>query len=542
MLLDLAPVVHNKDECATANTTVLQAAFDSGRVVELPPCTLVTNKPLYLSSGARVFGDGRQSAIRPQTGDALVAIPESVRRRSPAENVVEGGPFGSATWSFRTNGSAGLYFHQTIADTGRGEWDHWAACRGFAVDVCLTRHSGDGAIAGLAWSRGGSQYDPSPWILSQPPDTERLEHVEFRIACAETVHAYRFRLGPRGVAFDVRIRVDLDAGTVRCERDGLLLTGSDAVPLSDPIPPGATLAENRGAPLWVGGCTPSAGGACPPELGCHDCTIHAFRMWGTAVPGSATTANRFSWSSGTLFVLPFSVRPVENDPSIPFTGEQTGYGRIVPLADSSPHDRVVGDVRVAGVALDLTWPTPRFGAGLSLVSAQDVRLEKLKFLKGAVGVQVLSGPLPNYPVHMTGLRGDHQADCVVRLQRTIARDIAGLTAKYPARSVLRADACGVVGARDIFHAGENAGPSNTATDVFRYDSCGVVSLDGVLSNYEDGYGPRRSYVRATGAAADTGPRIVRVRDFARQSLRPGAAYLDTAGLSAGAVIEVLDSF
>jgi hypothetical protein len=530
MLLDLTPLSSGVDAAA-----LLQQALDAGPV-ELPAAVLTLSRPVYLPPDAELTGAGRRSVLQTATGghghDALVAVPPAVRYHDPAlhfaPNAVD-----SARYAFRTLGGAGMRFGNTIADVGWPGSDHWAAVRQFAVEFVATRHGGSGGVCGIAWG-GAGQFRPAPWYVSQHPDHQT--RLDFCLALADgSTIVRRFLVGaPDAVARKYRFAVDLDAGSVACEVDGVAVTDVQEIGVLS-FEDG--LADNPGAAMWVGGVSTHFAGDPPPELGCADVTFHTFRLWRTASP-PASGYEPFGWYQGTAFVLPLATAgaPRTGDPAVAFTGEHNGFGYLVPLVDSG--DLWVKSVRVSDVALR----GGRYGAAVAVASALDVAVDRVHVDGFAVALQVLGGPLPSYPVRVRDLTSVRPADTAVRLQWTISR-LDGVTAHYPARSVVRADNCGMTGIRDVFHAGENAGPDNTVTDVMRFDTCGVVNLDGILSNYEDGFGPRRSYVAFTGRSPEPSqPQILRITDFGRgQALRPGAKYLDMTGAGPTAT-DVRDSF
>lgn len=531
MTLDLSPLSQGVDA-----STLLQAALDAGGPVDVPPVTLTLEKPVYLSGGCDLTGRG--ATLYAPNRDALVAMPAAQRNHDPAPHVTPN-VIDPARWAFRSHGSAGLRFLNTSGDMGPELGDCWAGVRRFAVETRIVRHPSSGGVCGSAWwtgaGGGAGLYRPAPWFLYQ--HTDRPEHVDCRLAVAgKSDRVYRFRVGPYETDLSLVLRVDLDAGSVTLEVNGVVLSGADAQALA-PVAPGDVLMDNPGAPLWLGCVSFRAGGICPPETGNADVTIHSFRIWKTATP--PTGFSPFANHSLAAFVATFEAPPVAGAPHIRYVGEggAWGWGYFVPTAAHSPGTWASG-VRVR----DLGFSGWKWGAGLTVISATDVDLAWLRIHKFAVGVQVLGGPLPNYPVRVTDLNASHQRDCAIRLQWCIARSLERLTLNYSGRSVVRADHCGYVSVRDLFHAGENAGAGNTVTDVLRFDGVHVVDVSGVLSNYEDGHGPRNSYVRITGQGPEAVAHVYRVKGFARQSLRPGARYIDIAGLAANAVGEVVDSF
>jgi hypothetical protein len=266
-------------------------------------------------------------------------------------------------------------------------------------------------------------------------------------------------------------------------------------------------------------------------------TFHTFRIWRTATPPT-TGYNEFAWQQNTVFVLPFddASKPKVGDPAVGFTGEQTAFGYLIPFTNTPGW---VYNVRLA----DLCLVGENYGTGLAINSALDTQLRGIHVIKFRVGLQIMGGPLPNYPVRVRDLSGEQQRDCLARIQRSSVMEFENITAKYPNRSVARFDDCGTVYIKDVFHAGENASAGNTVTDVIRFDRCIKMSVDGVLSNYEDGYGPRFSYLRVTGTSVEPSmTQLLRVRDFTKQALRPTAKYIDDAGLPTSCKREISDSF
>lgn len=517
----------------TDGSAMLQSAIDVGGPVQIPEQRVTLLRPVYLPSSADVRGNGAASELYAPNGDALIAMPAGQRNYDPtphfAGNSVDGN-----RWAFRSKAGsarAGIRIHNGRVDTG-WQLDDWRGVRQFSVETVVTRNDQVGTIAGQAWRVGGADFRASPWRISQRGDW--TGYTSFHLTTSDDVeHEYRFHGAVYVAASKLVFKVNLDAGTVLFEQDGLAI--SDVVIINGAIPAGATLHENRGAPLWLGGGNEQAGGSCPPELSASDTTFHTFRVWRTATP-PGSGYDPFGWYPNTVAVIPFANadKPRAGDPAIYYTGEFSSYGFVVPFSN-------VGWVQ--SVRLDnMTFTGEQYGTGLQVISATDVQLTRLRFNKGRVGVQVMGGPLPCYPVRMRDITGDHQNDSVARVHRSIVREFENVTAKYPRRSVARFDQCGEVFIRDVFHAGENAGTGNTVTDCLRLDGCIRMRVEAWTSNYEDGYGPRYSYLCVTGTSPEPSqPQTLRVRDFGKQSLRAGAMYLDSAGAPA-CDIQLFDSF
>lgn len=516
---------------------LLQAVLDSGFSVQLPEQRLTLNRPVYASSGCDLRGTSAKSELYSPQRDAIVVMPAGQRNYDPAQHIVANA-VDSSRWAFRSRSLAGLRFQNTVGDAGWPGADNWRAVRQFAVEMTITRHGNNAAIAGLAWRKEGATFRASPWLLYS--HSERPEQVDFRLGLADDTQCeFRCRIGaPLETPFKLVFKINLDAGTFVCEKNDAVIT--DVLSIGAALTPGAVLMENRGSPLWLGGCTEQAGGHCPPELDQADVTFHTFRIWKTATP-PATGYPWFSTSADTAFVLPLNdeAKPKVGDPAVTFYGQQNGFGYCVSLSNSPGW--AVG-VRVEGVTF---VGEDNCGTGLSIISAIDVSVNRCRFIKDRVGLQIMGGPLSCYPVRVRDLYGDHNTDCLARMHRSIVREFENVTAKYPGRSVARFDQCGQVEVRDVFHAGENAGSSNTVTDCLRLDGCGLMTVDSWLSNYEDGAagGPRYSYLRVTGSHPEPSmTQLLRIRDFAKQALRPSAKYIDDAGLSAACVRQISDSF
>jgi hypothetical protein len=553
MDLDLAAVAPDDDAAP-----VLQAALDSGLPVRLPerpldkdgnPKPIVIRRPVYLTSRpdnkVELVGCGRASPVWASADtDGFVALPGGIRNYDPTSHFSPN-PLGAGHYSYRTLGSSGIRFHNTIADRGPPGKKFWSGVRRFTVEMMMTRHpnSKGGTICGMAWRMPG-RYDPAPWTVEDKQgDWDWREYVDLRLGLTTGVVVYRYRVGPPGTQNTYRFRVDLDAGLVVLELDGAPLVPSHV--MGGGVQPGAVLVENPGSPMWVGcGDTQGGGGKAPPELGNADVTLDTFRVWETALPPPLGSYDPWSWAGGSLYFLTFedSRKPRAGDPAVYFTGRMTGYAYLVPLSSSLP-DGWAGPIKADNLCVrGSSYKGTGYGAGFSVQSSLDVTVTRPEFDGFNVGFQVMGGPLPSYPVRVSKISGRNQTDCLVRIQRATVRECSGLTARYPVRSVARFDQCGEVWLDDVVHAPDS---NHSVGDCLRFDGCGVVDVDRGMFDYEDGNqdgGPRNSYVRLTGWHDDLLVQVVRIRNCWKTALRPGARYVDCLGLPEAAVVTLENAF
>ena len=513
----------------------LQAALDSGGA-QLGVGTVTLPRPVYMSPGqsqtCELSGVGRQSVIQAAGDfDALVGIPPAIRHADPtpylAANVLD-----PARWALRTGGSAGagIRFHNTIWDMGRANW--WQNWRQFTLEAYMTIHSGNGGMFGSAWWRalGNNGMIAAPVYVAGNTGLDGWVDVIFGMADGSwRLHRANVGWVPE-VPFLLRVRVNLDTGTVTVEKDSV--PASQVVNTSaGPIEPGDILTGNPGSPWWLGCVGTQHGGK--PQGGSADVTYHAHAIWGTDTPPAWGSYNPFTWQQDKVAVAPFDSPPVAGDPAVRFTGEQDGFGYLIPFA---VNDWAVG-IRIRNVGVR---GPGRYGAGIGLSSCLDSVIEGVETTQFAVGLRVMGLGLNNFPVTVTEFESLNPFDCGVRLQRAIAR-VIDLDCHYPLRSMLRADGGGRLELDDVFGApGGQTGPTAPRQDAIYLDGMDWAKISNVVWDVEGPFAPG-SYLRVTGYPAESAPMYVSITDFPVGYTDSLTVALDTTGLAAGSVIQTENS-
>ena len=239
----------------------LQTLLDTTGVANLPAGTVTLSQPLILSpSGDHPItftGAGERATVLVcNNTDAIVVLPPATRNADPSTYWVPNA-LDPTKVAFRTRSQAGIYWHSTILDKGRTAWKWWSQCRQFTVEFHVTRNGTAGGVCGMMTS---TREQPSPWWIRDDTDPAWAGYMDAMFQMPDgTRRTYRFFTGlPTGGVEVFRMRVNLDTGVVVFERNGVACPARPDVGPS--IQPGDTLAENAGAPFWLGGICSGHGG------------------------------------------------------------------------------------------------------------------------------------------------------------------------------------------------------------------------------------------------------------------------------------------
>lgn len=518
---------------------IVQEAIDAGQdrqhSVVLPTGTYRFDRPVYLcpggAGGLDLCGSGRGTTLYPgnQNQDLFVAMPQAHRYHWVADHVVPS-PF-PGRWAFRTHRTAGIRVSDGPFDRHKVDARFWSGVRKFSVEWDGVIHQGGGDVCGIIRTvPGGEIGAQSPWriqVVSYAPG--RIGFI-YRLENGPP-NVVRFDTGPLGVRRHVRLLVNLDAGTVVCEVDGAAVPRAEGVP----PPPGSVFVENPGHSFWLGGSNGQDGG--PPLGGAPDMTFNTFRLWDTDAPPPRTNYDPFQWVHQSLVYFTFAdaERPRRGDPAVRYTGHATGFGFLTPWNGSG------GDHWAKGLRVrDLNLQGSYFGSALSITSALNIEVHRIRTERFSTGVRVFGGPLPNYPLRMSDIESDYCTDTPLRIHRAAFVAVNGLSVRYPKRHVAH-----VIDSdmhlTDVFHA-PGGGPNSVKDCLYLY-RCSRVTVDRWCSNYEDGVGPGRSYFRIEGDSDTSDPtQLFRFRQIAAESLSPGKKYLDLINNHPGARLLLDDAF
>jgi hypothetical protein len=432
--------------------TELQTLMDTGG--PLPSGDVTLSQPLFVR-GAVV---GSKTTLHTNNFDALVALPDALRNFDPA-------PYFPASGGYRTLAHSCIRFLNTP-----GDWIQ--NCDSLTISMKLTKFDNGGSIAGLACNtaRGGiGGYPPSPWVLTTHPDWGDAVTLKL-VTAAGTLHTLIWHTGGIGVEQTLILAVRLGLGTATLMCNGVIVALQGGT-----IPPaGSKFADNQTSALFLGAVTNQA--TAKGDWGCCDCTLRDVSI----------TYNAAAF-------VPVLTQPALGSPLIAYNG---GFGYLSPTTFGNLDQWSKGTL-----VRDLSFVGQDWGAAITVQSALRTRIENIQVGQFAIGAQVLGGPLPNYPVDVVNLYCDHARDTALRLQRCDAV-VRNLYADYPRRSVMRADVCGMLTVRDVFQAPEG---DHTVTDSIRFDRCCHMDLARMDLDYEDGVGPKNSYIRVVGDPIDTSP-------------------------------------
>ena len=219
-------------------------------MVSIPAGTIPLTQPLLVSPSedkpVTITGVGRQSILQTSNGDGIVVLPQACRFADPT-GYFPANALNPAKVAFRSNTTAGIRWHSTILDKGKAGWQWWKNCRTFTIEVHITRHVEAGGICGLAWATStGDHVRPAPFYIQGRGDIPGIIGVRIgTVRDATCLHQFQIGLASE-TPFWLRLRVNLDTGSVICERDGIAVAAQSG---TNTIQPGDTLAENPGGSI-----------------------------------------------------------------------------------------------------------------------------------------------------------------------------------------------------------------------------------------------------------------------------------------------------